>query len=512
MPRPHGRDASALASPSRKGPKHQVYNVYHHDFSPSTYTTNVPQDPPPKSSKMAEIRRSNDIALEHLPQPATPLDNHTSPIEVASLSTEPADDDLPPTDRGLAAWRLLWSAFVFEALLWGFPLSFGVFQNYYSTHPEFGSSRYVSVIGTVASGISYMGAPISIVLLRHTMRWRRGMIWVGWLICILAILTSSYTSSLAAIILTQGVMYGVGFIIFYYPILSMVNDYWVVRRGMAYGILCSASGVAGLIMPFSLEAMLHRFGASITLRAAAGILAVTTGPLLFFLKPRQSSSSVPSATSPPPKTDWSFLRIPLFWIYSASNVLQGLGFFFPALYLPSYASSLGLSSRTGALLLALMSIAQVLGQSSFGYLSDRRQASSGSLMIMMSLVSTLISGVAMLTWGVAKSLAPLCVFAIVYGFFGTGYTALWGRMGTSVTKDSTSAFVAFGLFNFGKGLGNVLAGPVGGGLLKAKVQGGGYGVGRYEGIIVFAGSCMLASAASVGVAAVRRFKVVGMRE
>lgn len=36
----------------------------------------------------------------------------------ASQST-PIENDLAPTDRGPAAWKLLWTAFVFEALLWG---------------------------------------------------------------------------------------------------------------------------------------------------------------------------------------------------------------------------------------------------------------------------------------------------------------------------------------------------------------------------------------------------------
>ena len=41
-------------------------------------------------------------------------------------------------------------------------------------------------------------------------------------------------------------MYGIGFLIFYYPILSFVNEFWIERRGMAYGILPSGSP-AGLI-------------------------------------------------------------------------------------------------------------------------------------------------------------------------------------------------------------------------------------------------------------------------
>jgi hypothetical protein len=38
------------------------------------------------------------------------------------------DQELPPVDGGIQAWRVLLAAFMFEAILWGFPLSFGIFQ------------------------------------------------------------------------------------------------------------------------------------------------------------------------------------------------------------------------------------------------------------------------------------------------------------------------------------------------------------------------------------------------
>jgi hypothetical protein len=44
------------------------------------------------------------------------------------------------------------------------------------------------------------------------------------------------------------------------------------------------------------------------------------------------------------RTDWSFLKTRLFWVYSASNLAMGLGYFFPSLYLPSYATAHGISS------------------------------------------------------------------------------------------------------------------------------------------------------------------------
>jgi hypothetical protein len=73
----------------------------------------------------------------------------------------------PAMDGGKQAWRLLLSAFVFESLLWGFPLSFGVFQEYYTSIPEFNNSPYISIVGTTASGISYLGAPLVIPFIRR---------------------------------------------------------------------------------------------------------------------------------------------------------------------------------------------------------------------------------------------------------------------------------------------------------------------------------------------------------
>jgi hypothetical protein len=61
----------------------------------------------------------------------------------------------------------------------GFPLSFGVFQNYYSQLPEFANHPYISIVGTVASGISYLGAPVVIPLNQRFSKYHRQMIWFG---------------------------------------------------------------------------------------------------------------------------------------------------------------------------------------------------------------------------------------------------------------------------------------------------------------------------------------------
>lgn len=308
-------------------------------------------------------------------------------------------------------------------------------------------------------------------------------------ICILGLMLGSLATNLEVLILSQGVAYGLGFLIFYYPILSMVNEYWIVRRGMAYGILCGASGISGTVMPFVLQALLTRYGYQTTLRATAVTLILLTGPLIPFLKGRLPSAEQNERTG----TSWAFLRAPSFWIYSLANILQGLVYFFPALYLPSYASSLKLSDRSGALLLALMSICQVGGQFCFGLLSDRMTSIDT-----LACLSTVISGIACLTlWRIASSLSRLILFAMVYGFFAAGFTALWARMSTTITVDPMAAPIVFSLLNFGKGIGNVFAGPIGAALVGSSRTSDSRSAASFHWVIVLTGICMFGSASII---------------
>lgn len=108
-----------------------------------------------------------------------------------------------------------------------------------------------------------------------------------------------------------------------------------------------------------------------------------------------------------------------------------LDYFFPFFYVPSYASSLGLGTAPGATLLALMSVAQVADQFTFGYLSDKK-ISVNLLMVVPLLVAVTVI---LSAWGLARSLAPLIVFVLLYSFFGAGYTAMWARMLTDVSEE-----------------------------------------------------------------------------
>ncbi|KAG9727651.1 hypothetical protein KCU73_g12567, partial [Aureobasidium melanogenum] len=241
-------------------------------------------------------------------------------LEMESLDTHEAEQDeqtphLPPIDGGLQAWAILLSAFTFEAILWGFPLSFGIFQEYYSTLPQLENNKYITYIGSIATGICYMGAPLMAPLVKRFPRWQGMMVKVGWVICLGALVAGSFAESIGGLIVTQGVMYGAGYLIIFYPVVSMVNEWWVTRRGLAWGILLGSSGVSGVAYPFINEALLHKYGYKTTLRAMAVATILMTGPLLPCLKIRLP----PSQSSHLAKTDWTFIKKPIFWLYICST-------------------------------------------------------------------------------------------------------------------------------------------------------------------------------------------------
>jgi hypothetical protein len=57
---------------------------------------------------------------------------------------------LPPTDGGKDAWLCLFACFMLEAMIWGFPSCYGVFQEYYATSDEFSGSSNIAVVGACA--------------------------------------------------------------------------------------------------------------------------------------------------------------------------------------------------------------------------------------------------------------------------------------------------------------------------------------------------------------------------
>lgn len=70
---------------------------------------------------------------------------------------------------------------------------------------------------------------------------------------------------------------------------------------------------------------------------------------------------------------------------------------------------------------------------------------------------------------------------------------MWGRMCTNISPEPLSHMAIFTLFNVGKGVGNIVAGPISAGLMRFSGGGGRNEVDKYGPVILFTGGCMFCS-------------------
>jgi MFS family permease len=209
------------------------------------------------------------------------------------------------------------------------------------------------------------------------------------------------------------------------------------------------------------------------------VLFVATAPLTFFLKPR-----LPAAQSTYHRAfDLSFLGNKTFLLLQLGNILEGLGYFLPSIYLPTYAKSIGASNTVSALTLILINVATVFGCVFMGSIIDRWHVTT---CILVSTIGSTLS--VFLLWGFSTNLPLLLVFCAVYGLFAGSYSTVYPGIMATVKKSerSTDSTMIFAVLAAGRGIGNVACGPVSEALLQLGDVGSTglyaseYGLGRCE--------------------------------
>ncbi|KAI4853339.1 MFS general substrate transporter [Aureobasidium sp. EXF-8845] len=376
-------------------------------------------------------------------------------MSALSISFEdPAGDALPPTDGGKEAWLLLTGCFVINVLIWGFSFSFGVLQEYYSSHEPFVSRPSgIPAIGTTATGLMYLLMPAYFLVLQRWPILKAWSIWISVPLVAAALIGASFAQNVSHLIGFQGVLFAIGGNLMFTPTVTYLDEWFVKRKGLAIGIMWAGDGTGGVIMPLIMQTLLSRYGFRTALRCLACAMVLCMAPLLKFLKPRLPISP---ASAPRP-VNVRFLKDTSFWVLQAFNIIQATGFFLPSNYLPTYAKSLGVSTQLGSLTLVCINLASVLGCIIVGALMDRVDVTSVVFTISMGATTAILA-----IWGVSTSLAPLYVFSLLYGLTAGAYSSSWTGMIKRVQATSGTADynIVFGCLAAGRGVGSIISGPL----------------------------------------------------
>ncbi|KAF5337663.1 hypothetical protein D9758_013025 [Tetrapyrgos nigripes] len=372
-------------------------------------------------------------------------------------------------------------------LLWGLPklLHFCRVPNE--------SRSLLALVGSLSNGILYLSSPILLPVMNTFPQMKTRVMILGYVICVAGLIGAAYARTAGELIVTQGVLYAVGGSLLYFPMMSYMFEWFHVKLGLANGILFSGASAGGVIAPFVIEAILDRWGRKVTLLSLAITLIIFIVPCFPFLRPRLPVKNVDHRRSWSNSGYFRFLYIRTFWILISATVFQSLGNFIPFLFLPSFASELGLSTTSGTLAVSLVNGASAPGMIFLGWLSDKYDLRIA--MVISSLGSSLS---VFLLWGMSGTLAVYIIFACVYGFLGPGWGALFPRfVSATIDHDPERSSSLLAIFLAVRGTGNILAAPLSGGLIRDWALTGrtglGYGVGGYGPLIIFTGATLLAS-------------------
>ncbi|KII87272.1 hypothetical protein PLICRDRAFT_42920 [Plicaturopsis crispa FD-325 SS-3] len=417
------------------------------------------------------------------------------------------ESSLAPVDRGFGAMSFLAAAFSIEAIVWGFPNAFGIFLDTYMRDPTYASQKNASsilpLVGPLSSGIIYCSGPIINPITARWPNFRPHMAWTGCVLCCGSLFGASYATKVLDLVILQGVLYAIGGSLLYGPCISYMSEWFVERRGFANGVMFAGTGVGGLLLPLVLPPLLAKFGPAKTLRYLSFAVTGLLLPLLPFVKGRLPMSRVQGRAARS-STEWSRNRT--FWMLILANTMQGLGYFIPIVWLPTFASELHIGEFKSSLTIALLNGASVIGRLSMGSLSDNFEP--WILALSAALATSLATFV---LWGVLSySFAGLLVFSIAYGALASGWTSLYTSFIRPIAKDDpTLSTTLFGYVLFSRGLGNILSTPIATSLARVSSSnvlnlkgrlGFDVGGGRFEKMIIYVGTCFAGAAivASVG--------------
>ncbi|KAM0331644.1 hypothetical protein ACHAQA_003323 [Verticillium albo-atrum] len=278
-----------------------------------------------------------------------------------------------------------------------------------------------------------------------------------------------------------GVLLGTGMSACFMAISLAPAQYFKRKRGLANGIVYAGGGLGGAVMSIAANAMIEKYGVEWAFRITGIAVAVTGLPAAWLIierTPIQATGII----------DWTLFRQPNFAILFVVGMVGVFPLFVPPFFIPLYGRSMGLSSSTGAAVLAGFNFSSAIGRILSGYLCDIL----GSLnMLTLFLAVNALTMIAL--WPASTSLAPLAVFAVTNGLTNG---AVFATMPTVVGNVFGSARVstAMGMIVAGWVFGYLFGAPIAGSLLEA-YGGTEVGLHAYRPAMFYAGSVTLVAMA-----------------
>ncbi|KAI9503168.1 major facilitator superfamily domain-containing protein, partial [Coemansia spiralis] len=296
--------------------------------------------------------------------------------------------------------------------IFGASNSYGVFSTYYLN---------VKFPGTPATTLAWIGTLITALMLGFNIitgalsdkLGYRLVAYTGTILCTAAYILASFSEKVWQLILTQGVLFGIGASFLFAPSISIPAQWFQKHRGLATGVAVSGSSLGGLWCTAATQAIIDSLGYKWALRILGILTFAVTGimNLLYFRR-------VPAR---PRKTLFEFTAAKrlVFWLMSLETFAMYTGYWALTFYIGTTARHLGGSIQDGSNLLLVLNAGSAVGRVLAGVIADR----FGNInTLFISLILTVV--IEMPLWMTAHSMAPLYALCALYGLISPTFISI----------------------------------------------------------------------------------------
>ncbi|KAI8320475.1 MFS general substrate transporter [Martensiomyces pterosporus] len=372
----------------------------------------------------------------------------TSDTESPAESPKPFVDDqiveYAPADSWYGWVIVACAAFNLMCTL-GIVNSFGVFSTYYINYiyPT-QSTANIAWIGTMVSTVM-LGGSVATGPLTDRFGFRRTAL-VGTLICCAALIIASFTHTIWQLVLTQGIMFGIGAACIFSPSISLPAQWHDKYRPLATGIAVAGSGAGGMVFAEITQKLMDAMGYKWTLRVLALILLSTSGTASLFYKRRVSV----------PRGGIDFRAIvkdTRLVAVGMSGFFVNVSYFVPWYYLPTAAIKTGQTKQDANNLVLYMNASSTAGRIMAAYAA----VAIGPINSITTayLICAILIIVVMLA---VKSMTAYIVMAVIYGGLSASCISITPLVLTNIFGTQAVA-TAMGIMNLWCSIGVLIGNP-----------------------------------------------------
>jgi len=315
----------------------------------------------------------------------------------------------------------------------GFMLSFGIFQAYYTEALGFEASS-VSWIGTVQLFLVYFVGIFSGRAMDAG--YYRINLAAGLVLQLVGAFATSFASEYWQLFLAQGLCQGLGNGLVFCPAVALVSTYFPAKgRAFAVSLVACGGATGGMVFPAIAQTLLYRIGFPWTVRVMGFVMLAVSLLVLPFSRPKFQS---------PSSNAWldlgAFREVP-YVLFCFGMFLAFWGLYFAYYYVRLYVRNvLDASQGVSFDMLLVINGFGIPGRFVPALLADKYFTP-----LNVEIPVIFITGVLIFVWIAIHRVVSFSIWVAAYGFFAGGSQSLFQAAASSFATDPEKRGVRIGM-------------------------------------------------------------------